>query len=343
MKTERRQFLRMATLASFAVPALKIPAPGFPEQSTLPLIKPKALKSGDTIAISSPAGAVWDDLQTEKFVSILTQLGFKIKRGGTLISKFGYFAGDDNFRAEELNGFFLDPEVNAIFCMKGGWGCARLFDKLNFEVIKNNPKVIMGFSDITSLLIAIYAKTGLVTFHGPVGNSSWNDFTLDYFKRLLVDKSKVIYLPTEKEEDKCVRINGGKTNGILIGGNLSVLASIIGSGFLPDWKEKILFLEEVKEEPYRIDRMLTQLKLAGVLECVKGIVIGKCVKCIAEEPQKAFTYEQVLEQHIKPLGIPAFYGAMIGHIENKFTLPIGIEAEMDADAGTLNLMTSAVS
>ncbi|HLC83512.1 MAG TPA: LD-carboxypeptidase [Bacteroidia bacterium] len=309
----------------------------------LPLIKPPSLKTGDTIAISSPAGAVWDDAQVEKFVSILENSGFQVKRGQTLKERYGYFAGTDEFRASEISNFFLDKNVNAIFCMKGGWGCARILDKLNFEMIKNNPKIIMGFSDITSLLIAINSKTGLATYHGPVGNSGWNDFTVKYVKEVLVDKKIVSYAYPEDDSDKHYTINEGKAKGILVGGNLTVLANMIGSEYLPDWKNKILFLEETGEEPYRVDRMLTQLKLAGVLNNISGFVFGKCVKCEAEEPEKAFTLKEVLEQHIKPLGIPAFYGAMIGHIVNKYTMPIGIEAEIDASLGLIKLLETAVS
>ena len=306
------------------------------------VLKPAALKAGDTIAICSPAGAVWDDAQVEKFKGIVESLGFKVVLGQTLKEKFGYFAGADDLRAKEINSFFADTDVKGIFCMKGGWGCARILDKLNYDVIKKNPKVIMGFSDITSLLIALNHKTGLVTFHGPVGNSGWNDFSVDYIKRVLMKKELVAYAYPEIDSDKPYVITPGKAKGILVGGNLTVLAGIIGSEYLPHWKNKILFLEEAKEEPYSIDRMLTQLKLAGVLNNISGFVFGKCVKCDAEEPQKAFLFKEVLEQHIKPLGIPAYYGAMIGHIENKYTIPIGIEAAIDAGKCCIKLEESAV-
>ncbi len=339
---DRRQFLKVTGTALLGAPILSSYALNEPDiippQNKL---KPPALKPGDTIAISSPAGAVWDDGQVEKFKDIVESLGFKVKLGQTLKEKHGYFAGTDEFRAKEINTFFADKEVKGIFCMKGGWGCARILDKLNYDVIRKNPKVIMGFSDITSLLIAINSKTGLVTFHGPVGNSGWNDFSVDYIRRVLMKKELVTYEYPEKDDDKPYTITPGKAKGILMGGNLTVLAGIIGSAYLPQWKNKILFLEEAKEEPYSIDRMLTQLKLAGVLQNISGFVFGKCVKCDAEEPQKAFLFKEVLEQHIKPLGIPAFYGAMIGHIENKYTLPIGIEAEIDAEKCAMKLLESA--
>jgi muramoyltetrapeptide carboxypeptidase len=342
MKNNRRKFIVTSVFATLSIPFLGFRVDALTEQKSDPeVIKPRALKPGDTIAISSPAGAVWDDTQVEKFVSILQNLGFKIKLGQTLKEKYGYFAGTDELRAQEINNFFADKEVAAIFCMKGGWGCARILEQINYVTVKNNPKILLGFSDITSLLIAINSKTGLITFHGPVGNSGWNDFTVDYFSRVLVGNEKVSFGYPETDADKHYTLFPGKAKGILVGGNLSVLAGMIGSDFVPDWKNKILFLEETGEEPYRIDRMLTQLKLAGVLQNISGFVFGKCVKCDAEEPEKAFTLQQVLEQHILPLKIPAFYGAMIGHIADKYTVPIGIEAEMDASKGKISLLESA--
>ncbi|HXC04976.1 MAG TPA: LD-carboxypeptidase [Bacteroidia bacterium] len=342
MKQARRHFLQTATTALLAVPLISFRAVE-QQRRPLPALKPRALKKGDTIAITSPAGAIWDNRQTDLFVSILQNLGFKVKKGQTLSEHFGYFAGTDELRANELNAFFADPEVNAIFCAKGGWGCARLLPMLDFNSIAAHPKILMGFSDITSLLIAIQAKTGLVTYHGPVGNSGWNDFTMGYFKQVLMDARLVTFFPSGKTEDLPLVLTPGIVSGTLCGGNLSVLTGMMGSDYLPDWKNKILFLEDTGEEPYRIDRMLTQLKLCGVLQNLKGFVFGKCVKCMAEEPDKAFTFQQVLEQHIKPLGIPSFAGAMIGHIENKFTLPIGIEAQLDAEKGILTLLEAAVN
>lgn len=262
--------------------------------------------------------------------------------GKTLNEKFGYFAGTDEFRANELNNLFADNHIKGIFCMKGGWGCARLLKLLDYNIIEKNPKILIGFSDITTLLVSITSKTGLVTFHGPVGNSGWNDWTSSVFKTVTMNSDSLPMFSNPLNEDAIITINSGKATGELIGGNLSVITSLMGSNFLPDWKNKILFLEDVKEEPYRIDRALTQLKLCGVLDSISGFVFGKCSKCLAEEPQKAFTFHEVIMQHIKPLGIPAFYGAMIGHIENKLTLPLGINVLLDADKGTIKLEENSV-
>jgi len=338
----RRNFIK--TTGLIATAALLKPTDVFSQevQEYTQKIKPPALKQGDTVAISSPAGAVWDETQIEKFSEILKGFGFKVILGKTLIEKFGYFAGSDELRAAEINELFANKTIKGIFCMKGGWGCARILDKLDYKLIKENPKVLIGFSDITALLIAITTKTGLITYHGPVGNSGWNEFTKNVFTNVVMTKKQFSFPENPIGEDKIVTINTGKVSGELVGGNLTVLSSLIGSEYLPNWKNKILFLEEAKEEPYSIDRMLTQLKLSGVLDSISGFVFGKCAKCLAEEPLKAFTFHEVLLQHIQPLKIPAYYGAMIGHIENKLTVPLGISATMDADRGMIQLDENSV-
>lgn len=337
----RRDFIRVSGL--LAAGAL-LPHQSFSQiiKQQPQKIKPALLKAGDTVAVSSPAGAVWDENQIITFTNILKGFGFNVIHGKTLKEKYGYFAGTDELRANEINELFADKNIKGIFCMKGGWGCARILDKLNYDLIKKNPKVLIGFSDITALLLAITTKTGLITFHGPVGNSGWNDFTKSVFTSVVMEKKKFDFPFNPFNEEKPVTINAGKASGELAGGNLTVLSALIGSGYLPDWNNKILFLEEAKEEPYSIDRMLTQLKLSGVLDSIKGFVFGKCAKCLAEEPEKAFTFNEVLIQHIKPLGIPAFYGAMIGHIENKLTVPLGINATIEADGGYIQLNENAV-
>lgn len=338
----RRHFLKAAGIlgaAGLIAPSHILAEPLSPVTTSL---KPQALKPGDTVAITSPAGAVWDAAQVEGFVAILKGFGFRVTLGKTLTEKYGYLAGSDELRASELNGFFGDPSVKGIFCMKGGWGCARILDQLDFMLIKRNPKVLIGFSDITTLLVAITAKTGLVTFHGPVGNSGWNVWTSQVFRQVTMSAQAAPLFLNPATEEPPLSINPGIARGPLVGGNLTVLASMMGTGYIPDWKGKILFLEEVKEEPYRIDRLLTQLKLSGVLGSLNGVVFGRCAKCLAEEPQKAFTFAEVIQQHLKPLGIPAFSGAMIGHIENKLTLPLGINAQIDAGKGSLQLLEPAV-
>ena len=306
------------------------------------LILPKRLKRGDTIGVCAPAGCIKDASEIDEFVLILKSLGFKVKIGNNVPNQYGYFSADDESRAKEFMDLVIDPSIDGIFTIRGGWGCARILEYLDFEKIKSNPKVIMGFSDFTTLLNAISTKTGLLTFHGPSGNSSWNEYSIGYIKSLLYNAEVVKYSNLSGTDAPIITYSSGKATGQLYGGNLSVLCNLIGSKYLPDWKDKILVLEDVKEEPYRIDRMLTQLALSNILADVRGIVLGNFRKCFAEEPERSFTLEEVFQQHFSSLNIPVYYGAQIGHTKNKFTVPIGMDVQIDADQGTITLLHPAV-
>jgi muramoyltetrapeptide carboxypeptidase len=312
------------------------------ELEPLKKIKPVRLKKGDTIALIAPAGAVFNKTHIEKIEKRLTSLGFKTKRGKTLFLQEGYLAGDDTLRAKELNGFFKDPSVNAILAMRGGWGCARILDMIDYELIKKNPKIIMGYSDITALLIAITTKTGLITFHGPMGYSSWKQFSTQQVLNVLVEGKPYKLFNPENYLEGLVTLSAGKSSGELIGGNLTVITSLIGTKYEPDWSNKILFLEETSEEPYRIDRMLWQLKLAGVYNKINGCVLGAFNKCDPEEPQKSFSLNQVLNQHFKHQKFPVYKGAAFGHIVPKFTLPIGAKVKINANDFYIELMEKSV-
>jgi muramoyltetrapeptide carboxypeptidase len=312
-------------------------------------IKPQALQAGATIGLISPAGAIYETLPYQLATESLEAMGLKVKLSPYLKSRYGHLAGTDEERASEINRFFADEEVRAIIAIRGGSGCARILDKLDYNLIRKNPKIIAGYSDITALLLAIYAKTGLVTFHAPMGSSSWNSFSYGYFRKLLFDKETSFLQNPDKKgdslvqtEDRIQTLRGGKAKGILAGGNLSVMTGIVGTDYLPDWKGKLLFLEEVNEEPYRVDRMFAQLKLAGILSQLNGVVIGKCTGCKPSGGYGTLTLEEIYRDFLLPLNIPVFYGAMIGHIANQFTIPLGIEAEMDADRGTIQLLSAAV-
>lgn len=335
--SQRREFLQRLGTA-----ALLFPLAGFAaSEERIGQLRPPRLKRGDTIALTAPAGAIFNEESIAKAVTAFENAGFNVIQGETLKARYGYLAGKDEFRAQELNRLFADKNVQAIVAMRGGWGCARLLHLLDYESIRNNPKIICGFSDITTLLVALHRTTGLITFHGPVGNSSLGDFTMNHFLDIVRDASAPVL--TQPAEDPVITITPGKAKGELIGGNLTVLSSLTGSDYLPDWKNKLLFLEETEEEPYSIDRMLVQLRLAGVLGKISGFIFGKCTKCDAEEPDKSLTLQQVFDDHIRPLGIPAFWGSSFGHVQNKFTLPLGIQAEMDASNGTIRLLETAVS
>ena len=316
------------------------------ESSDPEIIKPGQLKKGDTIGLISPASRLPRMDMYDDIIKQVKKLGYGVKVGQHARDTYGYLAGRDKYRAEDLNKMFADNSVDAIMPFRGGWGCNRILHLIDFDVIRENPKILVGFSDITSLLLAIYAKTGLVTFHGPVGKSEWTDYTTSQFRNALrYQQSRTLKSP---DNDICAGcsdvtvITPGKAKGRLIGGNLSVLTAMMGSKYLPDWKNKILFLEDVGEDIYRIDRMLTQLKLNGVLDQISGFVFGQCVNC-----QKANSYsltlQEVFEDHIKPLGIPAFSGAMFGHLDTMLTLPVGTSATLDAEQGSILLNEPATA
>lgn len=317
------------------------PVEGDPKTSSKKIL-PKGLKKGMTIGITGPAGSIWNDWHITKIQDKMRELGFRTKLGETLYLQDGYLAGPDEVRAAELMDFIANPDIDAILTMRGGWGCARILDRLDYDVIRENPKVIMGFSDITSLINAIYTKTGLVTYHGPCGYSSWNDFsTKEVMKCLGAGKPFYMYNATDDYEQLEV-LSPGTAQGEIVGGNLTIMVSMIGTEFEPDWKGKILCLEDVNEEPYRIDRMLWQLKQAGVYDAVNGIVLGGFNKCEPEEPEKSFTIEEIFQQHFKDLNVPVFKGASFGHITNKFTLPIGVMAEMNAEDFSIRTLERSV-
>jgi len=330
--------------------AARIPIVNASGSGSTPTLKPPRLRAGDTVGLINPAGATFHPDDVAIAGETLAALGLRMKVGEHLLDRYGYLAGSDKDRAADINDMFADQDVTAILTLRGGWGCNRLLDLIDYKLIAKNPKILMGYSDITSLLLALNAKTKLVTFHGPVGTSTWNQYSTDFVKKLLFN-AESFSMENPKEtgdnlaqvKNRVLTINGGKAKGKLLGGNLTVLTAMIGSEFLPDFTGNILFLEEVGEDIYRVDRMLTQLKLSGILDRISGFVFGTCSKCGPGQGFGSLTLEEVLDDHIKPLRIPAWYGSMIGHIENKFTIPLGIEAEIDADRGKISLLESAVS
>lgn len=337
----RRNFIPLVGMGLLGVSCLSVNKSNDNQLISNLVIYPKRLKKGSLVGVCAPAGAIDDAGEVKEFQGKLIKLGYKVKFSDNVSGRSGYFSGSDETRAKDFMALIKDVNIEAIFFIRGGWGTARILEYLDFDVIQTNPKIIMGFSDITTLLNAISSKTGLVTFHGPGGNSTWNDYSVNYINQLLVQGKEVQY--TNKVEDLQIKtIVPGTSKGELYGGNLSVLTSLLGSEYLPDWAGKILFLEDVNEEPYQIDRMLTQLKLNGVFDKLNGIILGNFRKCIPEEPEKSFTIEEVFNQHFKWLSIPVFYGAQIGHIRNKFTVPVGAIVSMNAEKGEFKLINKAV-
>lgn len=339
MTINRRKFLTTLGLATISTQI-----PSFVAQAKISsntIIKPPRLRFGDTVGLISPAGII-DSEDVEQAKQTFTALGLKVKLGRHLLDRYGYLAGKDRNRAGDVSAMFTDKSVKAIIAMRGGWGGNRILPLLNYNSIRANPKIIMGYSDITSLLLAITTRSGLVTFHGPVGISTWNNFTWKYVKSILFDAQAVTMNNTLITKLRREIITPGKAKGKLIGGNLSVVNSMLGSPYLPTWKGSILFIEDIGEDIYRVDRMLTQLKNAGILNQLSGFVFGQCTRCNPSD-ENSLTLMQVLQEHIRPLNIPAWYGSMIGHIKDKFTLPIGIQVEIDANAGIITMLEPAVS
>lgn len=354
MSPTRRAFLRqtvctgaaagVATLAPLDTRAAA--QPGGPSS----VRRPARLRTGDTVGIVDPASATWDPIDVTIVVESLAVLGLKAKLGAHLMDRRGYLAGRDEDRAADVMTMFTDPSVKAVHALRGGWGCARLLPHLDFDAIARHPKILLGYSDLTALILPVYARAGFVTFHGMNGASQWNRFNVDWFRRVLMEgESVTMQNPLEARDtlvpvDNRIRtITPGRARGRLLGGNLTVLTSLVGTGLLPGFRDAILFLEDVQEAPYRIDRMLTQLALAGVLRQVRAVIWGRCTRCSPGEGFGSLTIGDLLDDHVKPLGVPAWEGAQIGHIDRQFIVPLGVEAEVDAEAGTIRLLTPAVT
>lgn len=306
-------------------------------------MKPKSLKPGDTIGVIAPASPANPEEQ-EKALQAFSDFGYRMKLGNSIWQKYGYLSGNDWVRAEDVNRMFADPDVNAIFCMRGGYGTPRILDLIDYRIITRNPKIFVGYSDITALHIAIQRKVGLVTFHGPmVFELAKHDDSLSWFMlfRNLTDPSPIGRYKESSEIFKYTIVEG-TAEGRLIGGNLSLLTATIGTPYEVETEGKILFIEEVGEEPYRIDRMLTQLRLACKLQRANGIIFTECTDCKPEDKEKSLTIRQILHDIIKPLGVPAYYGLKVGHTQPNLTLPMGVCAKIDATKGWIEIREGSV-
>ena len=342
----KRQFIKHCALASSLLPFLTTTSAIADSASSAPgPLLPVKLNPGDTVGLVSPSKATDHLLDIQIATEVMQALGLKVKVGANLTSLRGHLAGSDAERASDLNAMFADKAVKAIVCLRGGSGAARILPLLDYDLIKANPKILLGYSDITALHCAINAKTGLVTFHGPNASGSWNSFHADQFRRLFFQREQLHYhnvLEAKDElvprQNRTVTINGGKVQGQLIGGNLTVLSALAGSAYLPDFDGKILFLEDVEEAPYRIDRMLSTLKLMGALDKIAGFIFGECTDCEPGSGYGWLTMDQIFADYIKPLNIPAYRGAMIGHVKQQFILPVGSRVELDADAGSIRML-----
>ena len=350
----RRNFIKSAgvltAFSSFPFFSASAKAKITTEKKEQPLLLPKKLSKGNLIGLIAPGGYITEK-QLKEAEENLTNLGFKTYHTENILAQEGYLAGSDQQRADDIMHMFSKKEIDGIICVRGGYGTVRTLDLLNYEVIKQNPKVLIGYSDITALIAALYKKTGLVSFHGPVGTSTFNKFTTKIFKNVVMKAKEKYKFPYQREKESeentefdVYTINSGIVKGELVGGNLMMLISLIGTEYEPNFENKIVFIEEIQEKPYKVDRMITQLIMATNFSKAAGIVSGIFKSCeYSGKGEDSFLLKEVITKRLKPLDIPIYYGAPFGHVANKFTLPVGINAKLNADKQTLTLLKSAVT
>ncbi|MDT9001860.1 LD-carboxypeptidase [Paucibacter sp. APW11] len=350
MSLPRRQFAQ-TLLAAAATTGLNATADAAATAAPPALLRARRLHPGDTLGLVSPANASFEREPVAIAIESLQALGFKVKTGVHLRARYGHFAGSDEQRAADINAMFADDEVAGILALTGGSGCNRIVDRLDYGLIARKPKFFGGFSDLTCLVNAIQRQTGLITFHAPFAGSEWNEFSVRQFKAMVMDGEAALLRNPQGErggqlvqtEDRISTLRGGRARGRLVGGNLAVLSSIAGSAYFPDCRGAILFLEEINEYIYRVDRMLSTLRLCGALGQLAGVVLGKFSKCEPGDGNYGtLTLDEVFDDYLLPLQVPVYRGAMIGHISRKFTVPVGAEVEIDADAGSIQLLAPAV-
>ncbi|MGX4640852.1 S66 peptidase family protein [Massilia sp. SYSU DXS3249] len=352
----RRAFasLLAAASATALLPAAALAAPRKRPASRLrmkPLIKPPRLRQGDTVALIAPGGYA-----TEKSIAKaranIEKLGCKVREGAFLREVHGNYAGTVHQRLLDLHAAFADPEIKMIWPIRGGSGCISLVAHLDYALIRANPTILLGYSDITALHLAIHRHAGLVSFHGPVASSTMSDYSLEHMLAVLSDPQPEYTIPMALENSRRAleaphfamrTVHSGVATGPLMGGNLSMVAALAGTPYAADFKDSILFLEEVNEAPYRIDRWLTQLDLSGGLSKAAAVMVGICEDCGPEHEEISLTLDQTLDIHLQPLKVPAVTGYSIGHIRNQFTIPVGLRATLDTGRQTVTLLEPAVT
>jgi len=315
-------------------------------------VKPERLNPGDTVGIISPASAPADPANIDRSIEALQRLGFRAKLASNVRRRWGFLAGNDRERAADLMKMFADRAVKGIVCVRGGYGTARLLSQLDYRIIRANPKVFVGYSDITSLHCAFLKHAGLVSFHGPMLNSDFikpdlPKFTVESFRRTVTQAAPPGSICQGYRRKTVSILRRGIASGPLLGGNISILCATLGTPFQPVFKGRILFFEDVDEVPYRFDRMLTHLLNAGLLQQVAGVAIGINAECGDPKAKRSKEYRQTLEdvfrERLLPLKVPVVAGLPFGHIPLNATLPVGVRAKLDAGKGDLLVTEAAVT
>lgn len=316
-------------------------------------ILPPSLQGGMRVGITAPASGV-SRSELDSGIEFLKSLDLNVVLGKCLYKNNGFLSAPDEQRATEFMDFIQRPDIDAILCARGGYGVMRMLPMLNYETIRNNPKIIMGYSDITALLIAIHNRSRVITYHGPVCSSEFDTITSSSFIKTVISNKADLYTSSAPADTPAYRdssydvIYTGKAQGRLTGGNLTMVCSTLGTPFEIDTKGCILFLEDVSEEPYKIDRMLTQLWLAGKLNQVAGIVLGVFKHCDPyrnterQRDDMTSALRDVFESRFASLRVPVMAGLPIGHIRSKLTLPLGVMASMNTEDMSFSLIEPSV-
>ena len=317
------------------------------------LLKPERLCFGDTVGVIAPSSPPADPQAVDRAAAALEQFGFVPKLAENIRNRHGFLAGGDRERATDLMQMFTDKTVKAIICLRGGYGSARLLSLLDYRAIRRHAKIFSGFSDITSLHCAFAKKVNMISIHAPMLNGglqskSLKEFTRASFFRTVMEAKPPGSIVSDYDKKNISTVRCGVAEGQLIGGNLSVLCAAIGTPFEPSFKGKILFIEDVNEQPYRLDRMLTQLLNSGLLRHVAGVAVGVNRDCEDDGKDKVVEeYRQssadVMAERLQALKVPVVMGLPFGHVDLNATIPVGAHAQLDADNGDLIILESAVS
>lgn len=308
--------------------------------------KVKALRPGDTVGLIAPSSpAPLDDL--EKAVAAITDLGFNVKVGASCYESYGYMAGPEEIRAQDIHAMFNDPKINGIFCVRGGDGAIRLPRLIDMGLISKNHKVFLGYSDITILHLMFNLHGQFCTFHGPMPSTdmikdSFHGYEKDHLLKAICDDEPIGELKPYDGALPMQTLVGGTAEGRIIGGNTSLICALMGTPWEIDTKNRILILEDIDEPLYKIDRMLTQLLLGGKLEAASGIVLGQFTNITHKDPERTFTLDKIFEDVVAKAGKPTLINGYFGHGEKKVTLPLGARAVIDGANSSFTIVESGV-
>jgi muramoyltetrapeptide carboxypeptidase len=317
---------------------------------SLALTKPKPLAEGGTIGVAAASSPFEERSELDRSVRWYEERGYRVKLAEGVYDRDDFVAGDAAARARDINALFADPEVDLIQLLRGGYGASQVVPHLDFDVIGANPKLLVGYSDVTALHVAIRQRTGLVTFYGPgftgMGSPKRGDWSKERFIRAVTDPEPLGDVPSRPDDPYIGSLGKGRVTAPLVGGCLWLLRETLATSWEVDFDGAILFFEDVHCPPWYVDGMLTQLRNAGKLDRIKGVVIGEMYKCEEwRQPEswlRSRSMEDVFEHHLEPLGVPILHNLPLGHGDHLCTIPLGVAATLDADTRTLTIEDSAL-